>query len=122
MIGLTISLGKGDYSIKSNWESGHGRYDILVIPKDKQKMAIILELKSIVMPKGKKDDGQALEQALDGAAQDALRQINNRRYVTDLKQSGITQICKIGLAFCGKHLKVHHEMKAVHLTSNPTPQ
>lgn len=53
MLGLTASLSRDKYEIKSNRESGVGRYDIAIIPKDTIKPAIILELKSVVLPKRK---------------------------------------------------------------------
>ncbi len=72
--------------------------------------------------KVKKDSDQILEKTLSIAAEDALTQINNRQYITDLRQSGITYICKIGLAFSGKRLKINHEIEGVNPKNNPTLQ
>ena len=112
LIGLTTTLSKGEYIIKSNRESGLGRYDIAIIPKDPQKMAIIIELKSIALPKIKKGEEGAkiMEKALLEAAKSALLQINSLCYIADLGQLGIANTCKIGLAFSGKHLKISYEL------------
>ena len=113
MIGLTVSLGQRGYQVKSNRESGHGRYDIAIIPDDKSKLALVLELKSVEAPKVKKADDAALQETLNIAAKEALVQINSRHYLADVKQLGIKSVCKIGLAFSGKHLKADYEMEGV---------
>lgn len=120
MIGLTVSLGQRGYHVKSNRESGHGRYDIAIIPDDKNKLAIVLELKSVGAPKAKKADDAALKETLNTAAKEALTQINSRHYLTDLKQLGIKSVCKIGLAFSGKHLKTEYEIEGAELKTNPS--
>jgi len=105
MIGLTASLDKTQYEKKSNKESGYGRYDIVIIPKDLQKMPIMLELKSVTPPKKLKN----LESLLQENAEKALKQIDNHAYCSELEQRGFVKIVKIGLAFCGK--KFHTESK-----------
>jgi hypothetical protein len=102
MIGLTASLDKSDYEKKSNRESGYGRYDIVIIPKDIKKLAIILELKSIKPPKKEKN----LESRLQQEAKEALTQIDHNKYTAELKQRGIRNVLKIGLAFRGKEFRV----------------
>ena len=95
MLGLIASLDAKHYELKSNKESGYGRYDIVIIPKDVTKLAIILELKSV----------NAIT-SLAKEAQKALKQITSLEYISEIKQHGIGQIVKIGLAFCGKEFIV----------------
>jgi hypothetical protein len=102
MIGLTASLDKRDYEKKSNRESGYGRYDIAIIPRDINKLAIILELKSVKAPKKEEN----LKLLLQQEAKEALIQINKNAYSSELKQRGIKNVLKMGLAFCGKDFHV----------------
>jgi hypothetical protein len=107
MLGLTASLSKKEYEIKSNQESGYGRYDIAILPKDISKSAVILELKSITPPKvPKKSLDRVLDSLLTREAQKALEQIDKQQYVVGVKQRGFADVIKIGLAFCGKNFKV----------------
>lgn len=77
------------YSIKSNQESGSGRYDIGLYPSDKRFPGIIIELKKI----NNKNTNLMLDQALN--------QINENNYAFDLKEDGINQILKIAIVFNG---------------------
>jgi len=98
MIGLTASLDKSKYQLKSNKESGNGRYDIMIIPRDLQQLGIVIELKSVKPA----DDENQLTQQLEQEAQQALQQINDKDYDSEFKQHGLTQWLNIGLAFSGK--------------------
>jgi hypothetical protein len=110
MLGLIAGLDQKQYEIKSNRESGLGRYDIAIIPKDIIKPAIILEIKSIVPPKmPKKKLELFLENTLTQEAQKALEQINHNKYTLELIQRGLKNIVKIGLAFSGKNFRVASE-------------
>jgi len=110
MLGLTAGVDQKRYEIKSNRESGLGRYDIAIIPKDIEKPAIILEIKSISPPKvPKKNLERVLETLLETEAKKALEQINQKQYMTDLIQRGFLNIVKIGLSFSGKEFKVVYE-------------
>jgi hypothetical protein len=92
MLGFTASLNQKEYEVKSNHESGYGRYDIVLIPQNKQRLGIILEIKIT-----KEDD-------LQKTAEQALDQIDKQQYEAELKQRGISHILKIGIAFKGKKL------------------
>lgn len=84
------------YRVKSNRESGYGRYDVVIEPVDKKEKAFIFEFKVF-----NGDDG---EQGLEDTAANALAQIEERKYETELLADGIVpeNIRKYGFAFRGK--------------------
>lgn len=94
VLGLIVSL-RDKYRIRSNRESGRGRYDIAMYPMEKDQDAFILEFK-VFDKKWEKD--------LEETAQNALRQIEEKGYETDLLAEGIPKerIYKLGIAFEGK--------------------
>ncbi|PMC69406.1 hypothetical protein CJ209_06020 [Fusobacterium nucleatum] len=96
--GLIMGMGlylEGEYITKSNIESGLGRYDFSVEPKNKNKRAFIMEFKST-------DSVEKLE----GVSKEALEQIEAKKYDISLKQNGIKEITYLGIAFCGKQIKI----------------
>lgn len=94
MLGL-IALMDNRYKIKSNRESGDGRYDISLFPKEERNPGIIMELKW----------KKALStEELDRLAEDALVQIEDMRYDSEMKEGGIKEILKFGIAFTGKNV------------------
>ncbi|WP_338990542.1 AAA family ATPase [Fusobacterium polymorphum] len=96
--GLIMGMGlylEGEYITKSNIESGLGRYDFLIEPKNKSKRAYIMEFKST-------DNIEKLEEV----SKEALKQIEDKKYDISLKQNGIKEITYIGIAFCGKEIKI----------------
>ena len=96
--GLIMGMGlylEGEYITKSNIESGLGRYDFLIEPKNKSKRAFIMEFKST-------DSVEKLEEV----SKEALKQIEDKKYDISLKQNGIKEITYIGIAFCGKQIKI----------------
>jgi len=94
LLGMLISL-KDRYEVYSEKESGYGRFDVSVIPKDKSKQAIIMELKSIDT-----FNNETKDQTLEAA----LKQIEDRRYETTLRQQGCTNIMKVAVTFDGKRV------------------
>ncbi|SHK17978.1 AAA family ATPase [Tepidibacter formicigenes] len=96
VLGMLIAL-CDDYEVKSNRESGYGRYDVALIPKDKSKIGIIIEFKKV-----DKDDKENLEIA----AQNAINQIKDKKYKQDLLDRGIKNIIELGIAFEGKDVLV----------------
>ena len=94
MIGLVGFL-MGRYEIISNNESGYGRYDLAMIPIKSNENAYLMELKISKTEKG-----------MSTKAQEALKQIDEKKYDTRLKARGIKNILKIGIAFYGKSVKV----------------
>ena len=94
------------YSVKSNRESGEGRYDIAMFPKRNNLPGIIFELKHCSDGESVKSDKAKLEQLLSKSAEEALKQIESNEYLTELKESGANPIFKYGAAFFGKKAKV----------------
>jgi len=92
-----IALMDNQYKIKSNRESGDGRYDMSLIPRGERYPGIIMELK------WEKDLNAA---ALAGLADEALAQIDDMRYDSGMKEDGIHDILKFGIAFSGKKVSV----------------
>lgn len=99
MLGL-IALMDNQYKIKSNRESGDGRFDVSLIPREKRYHGIILELKW----KEKLSDVE-----LEKWSNEALKQIGELRYDSEMKEDGITEILKFGIAFSGKKICVRTE-------------
>ena len=96
-MGMGLYL-EGEYITKSNIESGLGRYDFLIEPKNKSKRAFIMEFKST-------DSVEKLEEI----SKEALKQIEDKKYDVSLKQNGIKEITHIGIAFCGKEIKISYK-------------
>ena len=95
MLGLCAAL-RSRYHIRSNRESGLGRFDIMLWPKEKALPGFIYEFKFT------KDEHVDLDQL----AETALKQIEEKKYDTELLSAGITTIRKIGIAFRGKQAVV----------------
>jgi hypothetical protein len=89
------------YKIKSNRESGYGRYDIMMIPKNKEDLGIVIEFK--------KADVKDV-QNLDCLVNRALEQIEYRNYIQELIDGDIQKIMKLGIAFKGKEIMMKKEM------------
>ena len=94
MLGMLLNLAPA-YEIHSNKESGFGRYDISIIPKDMNKRAIIMELKKIGMHETK-----------DTALTNALKQLETKRYDTEIRKRGIQEISRLAVTFDGKRVWV----------------
>ena len=94
VLGLIVNTAK-DYHVRSNRESGFGRYDVMMEPKDPTKPAVILEFKVF-------DDRR--EKTLEDTAARALKQIEEMMYDTELLARGIPaeNILKYAIAFQGK--------------------
>ena len=94
VLGLLVLLGD-EYDVISNRESGLGRYDILIAPKNPSQTGVIIEFKKAL--------GQ---EKLKEAAQKALEQIISKNYVQELKAKNVHHILAYGIAFSGKNLEV----------------
>jgi hypothetical protein len=85
------------HEIKSNRESGYGRYDIMIIPKDINRVGYVIEFKTV-----DKDENETVESAVESA----LNQINGKKYTTELIDRGIKNIKKLAIVFNGKDVYV----------------
>ncbi len=101
VLGLLVEL-NNQYEITSNRESGYGRYDVMLEPKDKKNDAMILEFKAL---------NEKKEKSLEETAEMALRQIEEKQYETILVKKGIAKekIRKYGFAFEGKNVLISGE-------------
>ncbi len=95
MLGLCALLG-GAF-VSSNKESGDGRYDIQLRPLQKNLPGILIELKA---------EKNCTEGSLKKLAETALKQINDKKYDTELTAAGVKTIYKYGVAFSGKKVEV----------------
>lgn len=96
LLGLLVNLGN-QYEIRSNRESGEGRYDIMVLPKQAGQPGIVLELKSI-----KKDSEEQIESAIN----QAFAQIKLNHYATELRAREAQPIYQLAAVFSGKQVTV----------------
>lgn len=96
VLGMLIGL-KDRYEVKSNRESGLGRYDVMLIPKNPSDLGVILEFKKV---------GRFEKTDLETAVSSALKQIDDKQYAQELLDRGIQRILKIGLAFEGKKILI----------------
>ncbi len=96
LLGLLVRL-DDRYRIRSNVESGFGRYDICLIPKDTSQKGVVMELKSPNLRRN-----ETLEQALD----EAEKQIFRKKYDTELASLGVQDVLYLAIAVSGKELKV----------------
>ena len=94
VLGLLVNLSK-KYVLTSNRESGFGRYDVMLEPLDKNQNAYVIEFKVFK---------QNRDKTLEGAVQNALKQIREKQYDTQLLAKGVSKekIFHYGFAFEGK--------------------
>ena len=93
-----LSYLDGEYYVTSNFKSGYGRYDIIAEPRNNNKRGFIIECKIVKN-----------EEDLEKMSKKAIEQIRNKKYDTQLKERGIKEVTLLGLAFCGKKMKVSYE-------------
>jgi len=96
VLGMLVSI-SNTHEVKSNKESGFGRYDVMIIPKNASKIGIIIEFKKInVLSK----------ETIDQGTLKALEQIEDMKYEQELASGGITDIIKLAIVFKGKEVKI----------------
>lgn len=105
VLGLMVSL-ENRYIITSNRESGFGRYDIMLEPKNKEEVAIIIEFKVFNTRRDK---------SIEDTVQAALQQIEDKNYEADLIARGVPKenIRKYGFAFQGKEVCIGEGRKTI---------
>ena len=96
VLGMLVGL-KDSYYVNSNRESGIGRYDIMLEPKDKNGNSFIMEFKVYKEEK---------EKTIEETIENAKKQIEEKGYEQNLKERGFTNITKMVYAFKGKEVKM----------------
>ena len=96
VLGMLVGL-KDSYYVNSNRESGYGRYDIMLEPKDKNGNSFIMEFK-VYREEKEKDINDTIE--------NAKKQIEERKYEENLQEKGFKNITKMVFAFKGKEVKM----------------
>ena len=96
IIGLLVHL-RDAYRVRSNRESGYGRYDVLIAPRAPGRPGVILELKAV--------DHHTDEDA-PAALEAALRQLRDRDYAAELRDAGADPIHEIAIVVHGKRVLV----------------
>ena len=109
ILGLILKL-KNEYEITSNNFAGKGRYDLLLKPKNilRSKEGIIFELKIINIDNSKLNL-EEIHKKLKNECEIAVKQIEEKEYVSVLRNAGIEKVLKIGIAFYGKEFEVKFE-------------
>lgn len=97
VLGMLVALSNTHY-VLSNKESGYGRYDVMVIPKDISKPGIIIEFK-----KARRTNKKSIDQLIE----EGKKQIEDKKYETELLSRGITNIKKLVIVFKGKEVSVN---------------
>ena len=95
LLGMLVS--NGAYEVSSNRESGLGRYDILLRPRDIHKRGFIMELK-VYDP--------MFDESVDKVLDSALAQIEKKQYESVLRSAGVKDILKMAITFDGKRVWV----------------
>ena len=96
VLGMLVGL-KDSYYVNSNRESGFGRYDIMLEPKDKNGNSFIMEFKVM-------EDME--EKTLEDTIENAKKQIEEKGYEENLRERGFTHITKMVYAFHGKQVEM----------------
>ena len=101
VLGL-LALLVPDYKVRSNRESGYGRFDVAIFPSHRQGNGVIMEFKVAES-----------ENELPAKAEEALAQIESMDYLAEFRNQKIEEVWLYGIAFCGK--KCHIRMKSIAL-------
>lgn len=96
VLGMLVGL-KDTYYVNSNRESGFGRYDIMLEPKDKNGNSFVIEFKVL-------DD--LSETTIEQTIENAKKQIIDKKYEENLIERGFKNITKMVFAFNGKDVKM----------------
>lgn len=96
VIGLLAVL-EPDYQVRSNRESGQGRPDVMIRPREPGKPGVVLELKVAKPPR----------KTLDQALEEGLEQIRANDYLAELRAAGASPVHAFAVAFDGKTVRVN---------------
>jgi hypothetical protein len=92
VLGLLVSL-KETHTVRSNQESGYGRYDVMIVPNDKSKWTTIIEFKVVRKPEN-----------LEKGVHEAFEQIEQKGYAKSLAVEGFNKQQIFAIVFCGKQM------------------
>ena len=98
ILGMMLYL-DNEYTVLSNNETGYGRNDLALNPINKRDIGYIFEFKVA-----------KTEEELEEKAEEALCQIENKKYPVLLRECGVKEIVHIGMAFFGKRVKVKYKV------------
>jgi hypothetical protein len=101
VLGLLVGL-SDTYEVKSNRESGFGRYDVMLLPKNPGNLGIVMEFKKI-------DSFDSI--SLEEAVLDAFKQIEEKEYATELIDRGVKRVLYLAMAFEGKKVLIRAKFK-----------
>ncbi len=101
ILGILVGL-KDKYEVKSNRESGLGRYDVMLIPKNSSDLGIIMEFKKV---------GRFEKIDLEAAVTSAIKQIEDKQYDQELLDRGVQRILYLGFAFEGKQILIRSKFR-----------
>ena len=96
ILGILVAL-KDTHIVKSNRESGFGRYDVMIVPYDHSLPGIVIEFKKVL---------RADNDTLQTAIKKAFAQIDEKNYVGSLQSQGLKKIFTIAMAFHGKSVMI----------------
>ncbi len=96
IVGLFVWL-QGEYHVRSNRESGYGRADVLVVPREAGRPGVALELKSVDTPR---------DETPESAPESALRQLRERDYAAEVRAAGADPVHEVAAVFDGKRVWV----------------
>lgn len=102
VIGLLVWLGN-EYEIKSERESGYGRCDLLIIPRDLSRVGYVIEFKKVLADEN--EDAEC-------ATEKAFAQIIERNYAAELTARGVKNIKLLAIIFHGKQVWVREKTEA----------
>lgn len=100
VLGLLAVLGD-DYAIRSNRESGEGRYDIMIMPHDKTRYGVVIEIKRIEGRKEKETE-EAFAKRVNGTLAEAARQIEQKKYYQELLAHQVEKVIQLPIVFAWK--------------------
>ena len=115
LLGLILML-KNEYEITSNGFAGKGRYDLLLKPKNTLnkltgREGIIFELKIVNIKS--EFSFEAIHEKLEKECEIALKQIDEKEYVSVLRNAGVERVLKVGVAFFGKEFEVKFQKEKI---------
>ena len=96
VLGMLVGL-RDTYYVNSNRESGYGRYDIMLEPKDKTANSFIMEFKVLENKE---------EKTIEDTIENAKKQIEEKKYEENLQERGFENITKMVFAFKGKEVRM----------------